>query len=218
MIIRFWWVYCIINFWIGKMAKLMDDISLFSWKAYHVWLETCSRCIDGSCKSYCYVIFTSSFVSYFWREISEPYFWKFPALFVYISNWPARQRKSKFSITKETILKFCTEMLSTNFWPSFFFQFSGDKSTNPNEACMNYYFDAENSPIITLVSEGGHNTRPCPFSGRYTLTGAPHTGAMSALMSGQLNCHQAIMHAGCSASDDLIVESVCSRNLEDNVR
>jgi len=94
----------------------------------------------------------------------------------------------------------------------------GDKSTNPNEACMNYYFDAENSPIITLVSEGGHNTRPCPFSGRYTLTGAPHTGAMSALMSGQLNCHQAIMHAGCSASDDLIVESVCSRNLEDNVR
>ena len=100
----------------------------------------------------------------------------------------------------------------------FFPQFSGDKSTNPNEACMNYYFDAENSPIITLVSEGGHNTRPCPFSGRYTLTGAPHTGAMSALMSGQLNCHQAIMHAGCSASDDLIVESVCSRNLEDNVR
>ena len=103
MIIRFWWVYCIINFWIGKMAKLMDDISLFSWKAYHVWLETCSRCIGGSCKSYCYVIFTSSFVSYFWREISEPYFLKFPALFVYISNWPARQRKSKFSITKETI-------------------------------------------------------------------------------------------------------------------
>ena len=103
MIIRFWWVYCIINFWIRKMAKLMDDISLFSWKAYHVWLETCSRCIDGSCKSYCYVIFTSSFVSYFWREISEPYFLKFPALFVYISNWPARQRKSKFSITKETI-------------------------------------------------------------------------------------------------------------------
>ena len=98
------------------------------------------------------------------------------------------------------------------------FSILGDKSTNPNEACMNYYFDAENSPIITLVSEGGHNTRPCPFSGRYTLTGAPHTGAMSALMSGQLNCHQAIMHAGCSASDDLIVESVCSRNLEDNVR
>ena len=41
---------------------------------------------------------------------------------------------------------------------------------------------------------------------------------MSALMSGQLNCHQAVMHAGCSASDDLIVESICSRNLEDNVR
>merc|ERR1712029_1094315 len=93
----------------------------------------------------------------------------------------------------------------------------GDKSTNPNEACMNYYFDAQNSPLITLVSEG-RNTRPCPFSGRYTLSAGPSTGAMSALMSGQLNCHQAVMHAGCSASDDLIVESVCSRNLEENVR
>ena len=79
---------------------------------------------------------------------------------------------------------------------------------------MNYYFDPIHSPLVTLVSEG-HNTRPCPFSGRYTLSGA---GSMSALMSGQLNCHQAVMHAGCSASNDLIVESVCSRNLEDNVR
>jgi hypothetical protein len=67
--------------------------------------------------------------------------------------------------------------------------------------------------MITLVS-GGHNTRPCPFSGRYSLNGV----SMSALMSGQLNCNQAIMHAGCSASDDLIVESACSKNLEDNVR
>ena len=79
---------------------------------------------------------------------------------------------------------------------------------------MNYYFDPINSPMITLVSDG-HNTSPCPFSGRYTLTGA---GTMSALMSGQLNCRQAVMHAGCSTSDDLIVESVCSRNLEDNIR
>ena len=54
-------------FGLGKMAgKLMDGISLFSWKAYHVRLETCSRCIGGSCKSYCFVIFAStSFVSYF---------------------------------------------------------------------------------------------------------------------------------------------------------
>jgi len=93
----------------------------------------------------------------------------------------------------------------------------GDKSTNPNEACMNYYFDAQNSPLITLVSEG-RNTRPCPFSGRILLSSGPNTGAMSALMSGQLNCNQAVMHAGCAASDNLIVESVCSRNLEDNVR
>jgi len=93
----------------------------------------------------------------------------------------------------------------------------GDKSTNPKEACMNYYFDAQNSPLITLVSEG-RNTRPCPFSGRILLSSGPNTGAMSALMSGQLNCNQAVMHAGCAASDNLIVESVCSRNLEDNVR
>ena len=66
---------------------------------------------------------------------------------------------------------------------------SGDKSTNPNEACMNYYFDAQNSPLITLVSEG-RNTRPCPFSGRILLSSGPNTGAMSALMSGQLNCNQ----------------------------
>jgi len=89
----------------------------------------------------------------------------------------------------------------------------GDKSTNPNEACMNYYFDPVHSPLITLVSDG-RNTSPCPFSGRYTLNGA---GTMSALMSGQLNCRQAVMHAGCSTSDDLIVESACSRNLEDNI-
>ena len=37
---------------------------------------------------------------------------------------------------------------------------------------------------------------------------------MSALMSGQLNCHRGVMHAGCSASDDLIVESTCSKNLD----
>ena len=78
---------------------------------------------------------------------------------------------------------------------------------------MNYYFDPVHSPLITLVSDG-RNTSPCPFSGRYTLNGA---GTMSALMSGQLNCRQAVMHAGCSTSDDLIVESACSRNLEDNI-
>lgn len=32
------------------------------------------------------------------------------------------------------------------------------------------------------------------------------------------NCHQPIMHAGCSASYDLIVESVYSRNLDDIAR
>lgn len=83
---------------------------------------------------------------------------------------------------------------------------------------MNYYFDPKHSPMVTLVSEG-HNTRPCPFSGRYTLSSSAIGGSsMPALIGGQLNCHQAVMHAGCSASDDLIVESVCSRNLEDNVR
>ena len=82
---------------------------------------------------------------------------------------------------------------------------------------MNYYFDPYNSPIVTLVSEGV-NTRPCPFSGRYSLSSAFGGSSMSALIGGQLNCHHAVMHAGCSASDDLIVESVCSRNLEDNVR
>lgn len=99
----------------------------------------------------------------------------------------------------------------------------GDKSINPKEACMNYYFDPLNSPIVTLVSEG-HNTRPCPFSGRYTLTASSAVlgglgSSMTALIGGQLNCQRAEMHAGClSESDDLIVESVCSRNLEDNVR
>lgn len=95
----------------------------------------------------------------------------------------------------------------------------GDKSINPNEACMDYYFDPKHSPVVTLVSEG-HNTRPCPFSGRYTLSSTVSSGSstMPALIGGQLNCHRAVMHAGCSASDDLIVESVCSRNLEDNVR
>lgn len=81
---------------------------------------------------------------------------------------------------------------------------------------MNYYFDPVHSPLITLVAEGGHNTRPCPFSGHYSLAGLG--GSMSALMSGQLNCHRGVMHAGCSsASDDLIVESTCSANQIDVV-
>ena len=77
---------------------------------------------------------------------------------------------------------------------------------------MNYYFDPQHSPLVTLVAEGHHNTRPCPFSGHYSLAGLG--GSMSALMSGQLNCHRGVMHAGCSASDDLIVESTCSKNLD----
>ena len=81
---------------------------------------------------------------------------------------------------------------------------------------MNYYFDPVHSPLITLVAEGGHNTRPCPFSGHYSLAGLG--GSMSGLMSGQLNCHRGVMHAGCSsASDDLIVESTCSANQIDVV-
>ncbi len=99
---------------------------------------------------------------------------------------------------------------------------------------MNYYFDPKNSPLVTLVS-GGHNTRPCPFSGHYSLTGR----SLASLLSGQLNCARADMHAGCSSSDNLIgkltlticpkpqffhivcsvsVESACSPNLEENVK
>jgi hypothetical protein len=74
---------------------------------------------------------------------------------------------------------------------------------------MSYHFDAEQTPMKTLVSNI-KNTRPCPFSGRYSLTGS-HSALTSLLDVGQDNCHSVsfFMQAGCSQSSDLHVESTC---------
>ena len=47
----------------------------------------------------------------------------------------------------------------------------GRKSLDPSEACSSYFFDETSAPLTTMVSNGHHNTRPCPFSGRYSITG-----------------------------------------------
>ena len=52
---------------------------------------------------------------------------------------------------------------------------AGEKSRDPSEACLNYYFDEKKSPLITWVQPNGHNRRPCPFSGRYSLFGNIHS-------------------------------------------
>ena len=75
---------------------------------------------------------------------------------------------------------------------------------------MDYHFDARRTPLKTLVS-GKKNTRTCPFSGRYALTGSHSalTGLLDA--GGEGECHSVsyFMQAGCSESSDLHVESTC---------
>ena len=101
--------------------------------------------------------------------------------------------------------------------------FSGENSRDPNEACMSYYFDPNNSPLVMLVPSGGHNTKPCPFSGRYSLTGPGHSlitfldPAGGSELPDLRECSipgrqsEAVMHAGCSDSADLHVEAECGR-------
>ena len=93
--------------------------------------------------------------------------------------------------------------------------FSGEKSRDPSEACLNYYFDEEKSPLMTLIQNGGHNRKPCPFSGRYSVYGdldvltefMDPSGLTSACpASGQ----STVMHAGCSQhSSDLRIQHTC---------
>ena len=83
---------------------------------------------------------------------------------------------------------------------------------------MSYYFSPSTSPIITMVSNT-KNTMPCPFSGRYRLAGT--TQALSALLEHddsystqedkEDQCHSVsvFMHAGCSDSSDLLIDSTC---------
>ena len=76
---------------------------------------------------------------------------------------------------------------------------------------MGYHFDEENTPTKTLVSNI-KNTRPCPFSGRYSLTGSHSalTGLLD-ISRDEGGCHSVsfFMQAGCSESSDLHVESTC---------
>jgi hypothetical protein len=74
---------------------------------------------------------------------------------------------------------------------------------------MNYHFDDNTSPAATYIWSRD-NTFPCPFSGRYSLTGS-HTALTNLLDVGQDNCHSVSfsMQAGCSSSSDLQVESTC---------
>ena len=75
---------------------------------------------------------------------------------------------------------------------------------------MSYHFDDKRTPLQTLVS-GKKNTRTCPFSGRYSLTGS-HSALTGLLdVGGEDECHTVsyFMQAGCSESSDLHVESTC---------
>jgi hypothetical protein len=76
-----------------------------------------------------------------------------------------------------------------------------------------------------LIPYGGHNTRACPFSGRYSLTGPgqslvtfldPAGGNDIADLRGCSipgRTPEAVMHAGCSDSADLHVEAECGRGM-----
>ena len=81
-----------------------------------------------------------------------------------------------FSMSKFT--KYCVvacenskARCSMYFSDNFLFSLTGEKSRDPSEACMDYYFDEKKSPLITWVQPNGHNRRPCQFHGRYALYG-----------------------------------------------
>ena len=86
-------------------------------------------------------------------------------------------------------------------------------STNPSEACMNYYFDPVSSPITTFVSSHPHNTMSCPFSGLYNLHGRAnviHDLVSAPASSNPCQAHrEVLLHAGCSNSADLKFEAEC---------
>ena len=75
---------------------------------------------------------------------------------------------------------------------------------------MSYHFDDKSTPLQTLLS-GKKNTRTCPFSGRYALTGSHSalTGLLNVGDEGECHTVSYFMQAGCSESSDLHVESTC---------
>lgn len=86
---------------------------------------------------------------------------------------------------------------------------------------MSYYFNMHSSPQVTLVPAAGHHTRPCPFTGRYSLTGPGHSLGNfldpfdDSEVSDFKSCtthdrsSEVVMHTGCSDSANLHVEAVC---------
>jgi len=86
---------------------------------------------------------------------------------------------------------------------------------------MNYYFSMYTSPLVTLVPAAGHHTRPCPFTGRYSLTGSANSlgnfldpfddAEVSDFKACTLHdrLSEVVMHTGCSDSANLHVEAVC---------
>lgn len=86
---------------------------------------------------------------------------------------------------------------------------------------MNFYFDPKTSPVATLVAGGHQNTRPCPFSGRYSLVGQKQDLLdliqiddrldQDEQMFGDCSELNVVMHAGCSDSADLQVEAHCQK-------
>ena len=101
---------------------------------------------------------------------------------------------------------------------SFQFSFSGEQSRDPSEACSNYYFSEKESPILTLVQAGGHNRKPCPFSGVYSVSG--DLTAISELVMADSRSLESVsrcqpgsdvrMHAGCTShSSDIRIRQSC---------
>lgn len=103
------------------------------------------------------------------------------------------------------------------------FLIAGEKARHPSEACMDFYFDPSTSPLTTFVSSNPRsNTRPCPFSGRYTLApaGSNHMAVWDLLEADdnfdrgsfeQCDKMEVVMHAGCSSEKaaELKIESSC---------
>ena len=84
---------------------------------------------------------------------------------------------------------------------------------------MDYHFDENSSPLSTFVANT-RNTRSCPFSGRYSLTGSHSamTGLLDEVEADECQSVSFFMQAGCSDSSDLNIESTCHPKKSDSSR
>ena len=104
---------------------------------------------------------------------------------------------------------------------------SGEQSRDPTEACSSWYFKEKESPLVTLVQGGGHNRKPCPFNGVYSVSGnlqsiADLVSSPVAVSRDECAASDTVMHVGCGDSShhssNIRIQQSCNRGDPSNAR